>query len=99
MTKNAKELNKDELSVDTVEAQESSKDKSTSKSRPRSITNPSDVAALVLTQLNTVSNKKDELTIAIKGLSDICQQLVYAYSDHTKVIKELKQRLDVLESK
>jgi Ca2+-binding RTX toxin-like protein len=35
----------------------------------RVISNPNDVAGLVLAQLNYVNNKKDELTIAIKGLA------------------------------
>ena len=58
-----------------------------------------DVAGLVLAQLNHVNNKKDELTIAIKGLADTTQQLVRAYADHTRTIQQLAERVKVLEGK
>lgn len=63
----------------------------------RVISNPNDVAGLVLAQLNNVNNKKDELTIAIKGLADTTQQLVRAYADHTRTIQQLAERVKVLE--
>lgn len=65
--------------------------------RPRVISNPNDVAALVLAQLDNVSNKKDEFTIAVKGLADTTRQLVRAYGEHMKTIQELKKRVDQLE--
>ena len=65
--------------------------------KPRIITSPNDVAGLVLAQLNHVNNKKDELTIAIKGLADTTQQLVRAYAEHTRTIQQLSERVRVLE--
>lgn len=65
----------------------------------RVISNPNDVAGLVLAQLNHVNNKKDELTIAIKGLADTTQQLVRAYADHTRTIQQLAERVKGLEGK
>jgi len=65
----------------------------------RVISNPNDVAGLVLAQLNHVNNKKDELTIAIKSLADTTQQLVRAYADHTRTIQQLVERVKVLEGK
>lgn len=65
----------------------------------RVLSNPNDVAGLVLAQLNHVNNKKDELTIAIKGLADTTQQLVRAYADHTRTIQQLAERVKVLEGK
>ena len=65
----------------------------------RVISNPNDVAGLVLAQLNHVNNKKDELTIAIKGLADTTQQLVRVYADHTRTIQKLMERVKVLEEK
>ena len=67
--------------------------------RPRAISNPNDVAQLVLMQVGAVNAKKDELTIAAKGLADIAKQLVRAYGEHTATIRELQQRLTVLEEK
>ena len=43
--------------------------------QPRVISNPSDVASFVLMQVDAVNAKKDELTIAIKGLDDLAKQL------------------------
>ena len=63
----------------------------------RVISNPNDVAGLVLAQLNHVNNKKDELTIAIKGLADTTQQLVRVYAEHTQTIQKLVERVKVLE--
>ena len=40
---------------------------------PRVISNPNDVASLVLMQVDAVNAKKDELTIAIKGLADLAK--------------------------
>ena len=65
----------------------------------RVISNPNDVAGLVLAQLNHVNNKKDELTIAIKGLADTTQQLVRVYADHTRTIQKLVERVKALEEK
>ena len=65
----------------------------------RVISNPNDVAGLVFARLNHVNNKKDELTIAIKGLADTTQQLVHAYVDHTRTIQQLAERVKALEAK
>ncbi|MDM0024030.1 hypothetical protein [Variovorax saccharolyticus] len=64
----------------------------------RSVSDPRDVAALVLARMNMVNVKKDELTIAIKGLSDITQQLTRAYGEQLKAIAALSQRVKALEA-
>jgi hypothetical protein len=43
--------------------------------RPRALTHPQDVMALVLRQIDAVNATKDELTIALKGLMDRTKQL------------------------
>ena len=65
----------------------------------RVISTPNDVAGLVLMQIDAVSAKKDELTIAIKGLTDTSKQLVRAYAEHAKAIQKLQQRIKQLEEK
>jgi len=65
--------------------------------KPRVISNPGDVAGLVMMQVDNVNAKKDELTIAIKGLTDTTKQLVRAYAEHAKVIAKLQQRIKALE--
>jgi glycerol-3-phosphate dehydrogenase len=67
--------------------------------QPRVISSPNDVASLVLMQIDAVSAKKDDLTIAIKGLTDTTKQLVRAYAEHAKTIQRLQQRVRALEEK
>lgn len=67
------------------------------KGKPRVMTNPNDVAGLVMMQIDTVNTKKDELTIAVKGLSDTAKQLVRAYRQQTAVIQKLQRKIQELE--
>lgn len=64
---------------------------------PRVISNPNDVASLVLMQVDAVNAKKDELTIAIKGLADMAKQLVRVYAANAQAIKKLQMRVQALE--
>lgn len=66
--------------------------------QPRIISNPEDVASLVLMQIDMVNARKDELTIAIKGLSDLTRQLVRAYGENTQAIQQLQQKVKKLEA-
>ncbi|OGI66403.1 MAG: hypothetical protein A2W18_00185 [Candidatus Muproteobacteria bacterium RBG_16_60_9] len=68
-------------------------------SNQRVISRPGDVAGLVMMQVDAVNAKKDELTIAIKGLTDTTKQLVRAYADHAQAIVKLQQRIKTLEEK
>lgn len=65
--------------------------------KPRVISNPADVASLVLMQVDDVNAKKDELTIAIKGLADLAKQLVRAYAANAQAIRKLQMRIQALE--
>ncbi len=65
--------------------------------KPRVVSNPNDVASLVLRQVDAVNAKKDELTIAIKGLADTTKQLVRAYAQNAQVIQKLQMRVQGLE--
>ncbi len=67
------------------------------RQNPRVISNPNDVASLVLMQVDAVNAKKDELTIAIKGLADTAKQLVRAYAQNAQAIKKLQMRVQALE--
>jgi len=67
--------------------------------QPRVISNPEDVASLVLMQIDMVNARKDELTIAIKGLSDLTRQLVRAYGENTQTIQQLQRKVSKLEGK
>jgi hypothetical protein len=69
------------------------------RQRTKAISHPREVAALVMAQMNMVNAKKDELTIAIKGLTDIAQQLTQAYAGQVKLIEQLAGRVKALEEK
>ena len=61
--------------------------------QPRVVSRPEDVAGLVLMQIDLVNARKDDLTIAIKGLSDLTRQLVRAYGENMQTIDQLQSRL------
>jgi len=65
----------------------------------RGVSNPNDVASLIMMQVDAVNTKKDDLTIAIKGLTDLTKQLTRAYAEHTKTIQKLVERVKDLEKK
>ena len=69
------------------------------KPKPRVISNPNEVASLVMMQIDNVNTKKDDLTIALKGLTDVSKQLVRAYGENTKIIASMQQRIKELEDK
>jgi hypothetical protein len=61
--------------------------------QPRVVSRPEDVAGLVLMQIDLVNARKDDLTIAIKGLSDLTRQLVRAYGENTQTIEQLQSKV------
>jgi hypothetical protein len=61
--------------------------------QPRVVSRPEDVAGLVLMQIDLVNARKDDLTIAIKGLSDLTRQLVRAYGENTQTIQQLQSKV------
>jgi hypothetical protein len=69
------------------------------RQRTKAISHPREVAAVVMAQMNVVNAKKDELTIAIKGLTDITQQLTQAYAGQVQLIEQLTNRIKALEEK
>ena len=66
--------------------------------QPRVVSRPEDVAGLVLMQIDLVNARKDDLTIAIKGLSDLTRQLVRAYGENTQTIQELQSQVKTMGS-
>lgn len=65
--------------------------------KARVVSDPQDVAKLVLLQVDAINAKKDDLTIAIKGLADLTKQLVRAYAGQAQAIKQLQERVKELE--
>ena len=65
--------------------------------QPQTIADPRQIAAVLMARMNLINTKKDELTIAIKGLTDLTQQLVQAYAAQMQVIEQLTTRLKAVE--
>ena len=69
------------------------------RQQPNVISDPRQIAAVVMARMNLINTKKDELTIAMKGLMDLTQQLVQAYATQMQVIEQLAARLKAVEEK
>src|SRR3954470_9815421 len=65
----------------------------------RAITDPREVAGVVMARMNLVTAKKDELSMAINGLVDMTQQLTRVYSEQLLAIEQLRRRVKDLEAK
>ncbi len=85
----------------TTEATNTSPDKAKAngqqKGKPRVLRHPNDVASLVLMQIDAVNARKDDLTIAVKGLADTAKQLTRAYAQQQQAIAKLAKRVEELE--
>lgn len=65
----------------------------------RTISNPEDVAKLVMMQIDAINTRKDDLTVALKGLTDTTRQLVRAYAQQASVIQGMTKKIKELEEK
>lgn len=65
----------------------------------RTISNPEDVAKLVMMQIDAINTRKDDLTIALKQMTDTMRQLVQAYGQQAAVIQGMAKKLKELEEK
>jgi hypothetical protein len=70
----------------------------TAKPTQRAISDPREVAAVVMARMKLVSAKKDEMSLAITGLVDITQQLTRAYGEQLIAIEQLRRRVRELEA-
>ena len=85
----------------TMNGSESQASEPSRRSRPRSgreVSDPREIATLVMARMAMIHSKKDELTIAIKGLSDVTQQLSVAYGQQMQSIERLTLRVKALEA-
>jgi hypothetical protein len=60
--------------------------------RHRPVTDPREMASLVMTRMNVVIAKKDELALAIHRLSEITQQLTRSYGEQLLTIEQLRSQ-------
>lgn len=87
----------EEIQEETTSQTESTVKQGEGNSKPRVISNPNEVANLVMMQIDNVNTKKDDLTIALKGLTDVSKQLVRAYGENMNIITSMQKRIKELE--
>jgi hypothetical protein len=63
----------------------------------RGISDPREVAQLVMMRVDQVNSTKDELTTAVKALADTAKQLAGAYASQQAQIVKLAKRVEELE--
>lgn len=63
----------------------------------RAVSDPREVANLVLARMNAVGLKKDELTMSINNLVELTQQLARTYAEQVVAIEQLRRRVKALE--
>lgn len=63
----------------------------------RAISDPKEVAQLVMMRIDQVNSKKDELTIAVKTLADTAKQLANVYARQQTQINQLTKKVEELE--
>lgn len=68
------------------------------KPAQRAISDPREVATVVMARMNQVNAKKDELAVAIHALVDITQQLTRSYGQQLVAIEQLRRRVKALEA-
>jgi hypothetical protein len=79
-------------------ATQPAKNKINGQAKPgRAISDPKEVAQLVMMRIDHVNSKKDELTIAVKALADTAKQLVSVYANQQAQIAKLAKRVEELE--
>jgi hypothetical protein len=92
----SEQVNKSENSTPAREAQPAA---SAATPPPmRTVSDPREVAALVLARIHQVNARKDELSAAIPALVDITQQLARSYVEHLVTIEHLHRRVKALEA-
>ena len=64
----------------------------------RVVSDPNEVANIVLMQIDAVNDRKNDLTISIKGLTDLTKQLARVYSEQIVTIRQLQARIHALET-
>ena len=83
---------------DVGTATETAAKPSEQKPTHRAISDPREVATVVMARMNQVNAKKDELAMAIHGLVDITQQLTRTYAEQLLAIEQLRRRVKALEA-
>ena len=63
----------------------------------RAISDPKEIAQIVMMQIDHVNVKKDELTIAVKALADTTKKLFSAYANQQAQLAKLAKQVEELQ--
>lgn len=85
------------VAEETATSKQETQKPATNRQQTNTISHPRDIAAVVMARMNAINAKKDELTIAIKGLTDLTQQLLQAYAEQVQMIQQLTKRMQSME--
>ena len=64
----------------------------------RVVSDPNEIANIVLMQIDAVNDRKNDLTISVKGLTDLAKQLTRVYGEQIVTIRKLQARIHTLET-
>lgn len=64
----------------------------------RVVSDPNEIANIVLMQIDAVNDRKNDLTISIKGMTDLAKQLTRVYGEQIVTIRKLQARIQSLEA-
>jgi len=68
------------------------------KQKPvRAVNDPREVAASVMSRLQQVRSRRDQMAASVDDLVDIAQQLTQAYARQVLLIQQLRRRVRTLE--
>ena len=79
-------------------AQSAPAPQTSNNSGARVVSDPNEVANVVLMQIDAVNDRKDDLTITVKGLTDLAKQLVRVYGEQAVTIQRQQARIQALEA-
>jgi len=97
MTTATAEVTQKQVNNKAAVAQPADAQKQANGQTPRTITDPNQVAQLVMLKIDQVNSKKDELTIAVKALADTTKQLVAVYGKQQGQIAQLAKKVVEME--
>jgi hypothetical protein len=91
-------MNKQTPSQQATPAADAAAPEAAAQPGQRAISDPREVAAVVMARMNTVKAKKQELGAAIDALVDITQQLTRTYGAQMVAMEQMRRRIKALEA-
>jgi len=91
-------MNESTQTPQSTPAQAAPQPAATPKGQQRAVSDPREVAAMVMTRLQQAQARRDEAGKSFDDVVDIVRQLTRAYARQVLVIEQLRRRLKALEA-